>query len=345
MDRNLQTLEGRHHWGSLPLYFAQGCLWAVQLMFGCFLVFCFAWVRGGRGHDWPGQALNSQDPCSKRIRKSSPLKPNCELNTTCCRNLKISGLTAVSKTTDANALESCQSEILFESQVTFLYPFTQAWTMGSWTLSAVSRKAYALYSCIIYLLFISLCNSALISWNMEAIRISSHAIILYMLRILWGKLIFLIISLLKTLIKIKWSQKHMVCIDKCSVHAKLLQLYPTLCDLMDCNPPGSSVLGILWARILEWDAMPSPRGSSWLRDQTHVFCVSCIAGRFFTTEPPESPDQCRLVLKYLIIYTSRNQICVTCITGVKTNHYNKDFLFKIKNRDAYHWTQRKQHLL
>ena len=40
------------------------------------------------------------------------------------------------------------------------------------------------------------------------------------------------------------------------------QLCLTLCDTMDCSPPGSSVHGILQARILEWVAMPSSRGSS-----------------------------------------------------------------------------------
>ena len=39
-------------------------------------------------------------------------------------------------------------------------------------------------------------------------------------------------------------------------YAKLLQSCPTLCDPMDCSPPGSSVHGILQARILEWVAMP-----------------------------------------------------------------------------------------
>ena len=53
----------------------------------------------------------------------------------------------------------------------------------------------------------------------------------------------------------------------------------TVCDLMDCSPPGSSVHGILQAKILEWGAIPFSRGSSWPRDRT---CVSCIAGRFFT---------------------------------------------------------------
>ena len=41
-------------------------------------------------------------------------------------------------------------------------------------------------------------------------------------------------------------------------------------------------IGILQARILEWVAMPSSKGSSWPGDQTPVFCVFCIAGRFFT---------------------------------------------------------------
>jgi len=49
---------------------------------------------------------------------------------------------------------------------------------------------------------------------------------------------------------------------------------------MDCSPSGSSVHRILQARILEWVAMPSSRGSSQPRDQTGV---SCIAGRFFTS--------------------------------------------------------------
>ena len=52
-----------------------------------------------------------------------------------------------------------------------------------------------------------------------------------------------------------------------------------LCDPVDCSPPGSSVHGILQARILEWVAVPFSRGSSWTRGWTQV---SCIAGEFFT---------------------------------------------------------------
>ena len=49
----------------------------------------------------------------------------------------------------------------------------------------------------------------------------------------------------------------------------------TLCDPMDCSPPGSSVHAILQARILEWAAMPSFRGSSRPRDRAHMPYVSC----------------------------------------------------------------------
>ena len=53
---------------------------------------------------------------------------------------------------------------------------------------------------------------------------------------------------------------------------------------MDCNLPGSSVHGIFPARILEWVATSSSRGSPRPRDGTHMSCFSCIAGGFFTTE-------------------------------------------------------------
>ena len=57
------------------------------------------------------------------------------------------------------------------------------------------------------------------------------------------------------------------------------QLCLTLHNPIDCSPPGSSVHGILQARILEWVTIPFFRGSSQLRDWTQV---SWIAGRFFT---------------------------------------------------------------
>ena len=48
--------------------------------------------------------------------------------------------------------------------------------------------------------------------------------------------------------------------------SEVAQSCPTLCDSMDCSPPGSSVPGIFQARILEWVAISFSRGSSKLRD-------------------------------------------------------------------------------
>ena len=59
-----------------------------------------------------------------------------------------------------------------------------------------------------------------------------------------------------------------------------------LCHPMEYRPTGSSVHGISQARILERVAISYSRGSSWPRNQTSI---SCVAGRFFTTEPPGKP--------------------------------------------------------
>ena len=66
------------------------------------------------------------------------------------------------------------------------------------------------------------------------------------------------------------------------VGVQSLQLCITLSDPMDCSPPGSSVHGILQARILEWVALSPSRGSSPPRDRTCVSYVSCI-GRLVST--------------------------------------------------------------
>ena len=77
----------------------------------------------------------------------------------------------------------------------------------------------------------------------------------------------------------------MVCLRGC-MHVQSLQSCPVLCDPMDCNMPGSSVHGILQARILEWVAMHSSRGSSQTRDGTPV---SYVAGRFLLLSHLGSP--------------------------------------------------------
>ena len=64
-----------------------------------------------------------------------------------------------------------------------------------------------------------------------------------------------------------------------SEHSEVAQLCPTLCYPMEYGIPGSTVHGILQARILEWAAISFSRGSSQPRDRTWVFC---IADRRFT---------------------------------------------------------------
>ena len=75
------------------------------------------------------------------------------------------------------------------------------------------------------------------------------------------------------------------------VYVSVTQSCPTL-QHPDSSPPGSSVHGIFQARILEWVAISFSRGSSQPRGQTSISCVSCVAGRLFTAEPPGKPLYC-----------------------------------------------------
>ena len=99
------------------------------------------------------------------------------------------------------------------------------------------------------------------------------------------------------------------------------QLCLTLCDHMNYSPPGSSGHGILHARILEWVAMPSPRGFSWPRDWTQV---SHIAGGLFIIWATREVQECwstYLILKetakilfkiVAVFYTSTCNECFRC---------------------------------
>ena len=77
----------------------------------------------------------------------------------------------------------------------------------------------------------------------------------------------------------------------CAVLRLVTQSCSTFCDPMDSSLPGSSVHGILQARILEWIAMPSSRGSSQPRDQTQV---SHVAVTSLPSEPPGKPKNTRV---------------------------------------------------
>ena len=74
---------------------------------------------------------------------------------------------------------------------------------------------------------------------------------------------------------------------------QVTQLYPTLCNPMDCSLPGSSVHRILQSRILQWVAIPFSRGFSWPRDWTQV---SHMQADSLPSELPGKP----MVLKELL---------------------------------------------
>ena len=81
-------------------------------------------------------------------------------------------------------------------------------------------------------------------------------------------------ELLQTPLQLQETLNGVVRVSKCQSLSRA-----QLCDPMDCSPPGFSVSGIFWARMLECVAISFTRGSSRLRDRTWV---SCTAGRFFT---------------------------------------------------------------
>ena len=109
------------------------------------------------------------------------------------------------------------------------------------------------------------------------------------------------------------------------IHTFVAQLCPALCNPMNCSPLGSSVHGILQARILEWVAIPFSRGSSWPRDWT---CVSCNSGRFFTIwATREAP------YTHTHTHTHTRTICIPIHTHTLSTTYHPPR--RSLERDAY----------
>ena len=99
-----------------------------------------------------------------------------------------------------------------------------------------------------------------------------------------GKVMYLLLNMLSKLVidflprskrlLISWLQSPFAVILSEWVR-EVTQSCPTLCDPMDCSPPGSLVHGIFQAWILEWVAISFSRGSSQPRDRTQVSRVVC----------------------------------------------------------------------
>ena len=97
------------------------------------------------------------------------------------------------------------------------------------------------------------------------------------------------------------------------VKVLIAQLCPTLFDPVDCSPPGFSVHGKSQARILEWVAISSSRGSSQPRDRTRV---SCSANRFFTIRVTREALQ-YLILSYIFVSVPKEHRTLHMISKVR----------------------------
>ena len=93
---------------------------------------------------------------------------------------------------------------------------------------------------------------------------------------------------LVSILKCLWHHYTFCYVCYVCMHANSLQLCPTLCDPIDCSPPGSSSHGVLQARILGWVSISCSRGSLWIRDQPGS-PVAPACRQFLTAEPPGKP--------------------------------------------------------
>ena len=127
----------------------------------------------------------------------------------------------------------------------------------------------------------------------------------------------------------------------------------TLCSPADCSLPGSSVVGIVQARILKWVAISYSSGSSHLRDWTLVSCVSKLAGTCSTIVPPRNPYIQDLplnnFLKKILLYwrqlsfkNSSYEVnlkihpCLNCVVLLHENNSSEQSLcFRIQRLDNF----------
>ena len=138
------------------------------------------------------------------------------------------------------------------------------------------RKLKAIFQ--VEKIFYSHCNihNGSFRWNFTEDRVDN----VYIWQCVMNLAMFTYLWVLIQAWSYKTTELFLLCLTQ--VHA---QSCPTLCGPMDYSLPSSSVHGIFQAWILKWVAISSLRGSFQPRDQTRIFCSSCIAGRFFTTVP------------------------------------------------------------
>ena len=111
------------------------------------------------------------------------------------------------------------------------------------------------------------------------------------------------------------------------------QVCPTLCDPMDCSPPGSSVHGSFQERTLEWVAISFSRGSSHPGIEPRSPALQACA---LTSEPPGKP-----ILPKKEVYFTKDKIVSTKVkvTEGKTLRFSFEMFYRVtKKRDSNLWT-------
>ena len=94
----------------------------------------------------------------------------------------------------------------------------------------------------------------------------------------------------------------------------------TLCDPMDCSSPGSSVHGILQAKILKWVAIPFSKGSSQPRDRTQV---SCVEADSLPAEPLErSLHSVYICHNFIKLHILNKYACLDGLMKMQNRHAN-----------------------
>ena len=133
------------------------------------------------------------------------------------------------------------------------------------------------------------------------------------------------------------------------IYSKSLQSCLTLYDPMDCSPLGSSVHGILQARILKWAAMPSSRGSFQPRDLHLLHVLHCQAGSLSLAPPGKSHTHTHThthtvkyysavrkeeILPFATTSMDHEGITLSKITQRKTNIYNVTYMWILKKLNS-----------
>ena len=153
-------------------------------------------------------------------------------------------------------------------------------TAGSWRRPGATATVAQFFLTVVHLLPLGLkrtCfrvggNERLPKWALHGTLGHHHAVCLSFIYNRTSRGTFLAVQKLATKSQSWWQ-------GSLAVQCLVVPSCPTLCDHMNCSPPGSSVHEILQARIQEWVAVPSSKGSCQPKDWTQV---SCTAGRFFT---------------------------------------------------------------